>query len=324
MGVFMKFARATPVILFLSCGIFASGDYFPMVQGNTWLYSYVHSSGGWGNVQTDSGTVRWEMLRIKIEAVTEEKDAVKVAILRTFSQCRKKFVPGGRIGEGGNATAYDSVFFPPRVTTDTVEAVGINLESGIAFKGDTCLSFVHDPKASIPAGRLAVRDTVVSCLGKSASAVILDQDPCRSAFIDRQRYIAVKDIGPVEYHTQNSPYLMDAFWNEDWKLISTNVGTSVLLPRQPVAPAGSGAWRLRAAGTKKILEGFAAMPGRLTGALYEVNGRLVSHFETAIASPGMQRIDLPEKSLQGHAPGPRLLRLRTPDGAVMTGRVAGF
>jgi hypothetical protein len=315
----MKFRFFPIIVLSFVATIFAVGDHFPIAQGNTWLFSYVKSRGGWGTVIKDSGTVQWQM-----QLVTNDSVTTTITILRTFNLCRNIYTPGPRELEGGGGTAFDSVFSPPRTSVDTLYITSSNRETGLGFKGDTCKAFVHDPKASLPTGSLSVRDTLLPCMGKMTSASIIDQAPCRNIYADQELYITVQDIGPVEYHNHSSPYLMDAFWEADWKLITTNVATSIKIRKSPVALATS--MRLLKQGKEALFEGLVSKTGKLIGSFYTVNGAMIGKFETEIASPGFQRILISGRSYRGKAgaSGPCILKLLLPDGMKITEKMLDF
>ncbi len=316
----MKIRFLSIYALFFVTAVFAAGDHFPVAQGNSWLFSFVKSSGGWGTVITDSGTMEWRM-----QLVTNSSSGLSAAITvkRTYNHCRKIYRPGGRL-PGGSEVAYDSVFSPPRVSVDSVTIISGNQDNGVTLQGDTCWSFVHDPQGSLPAGRLSVRDTAVSCMGKTASAVIIDQSPCRARFAEPVSYITVKDIGPVEYHLHSSPDLMDAFWAEDWKLISTNFTTPVKIQNTPRARSESP--RLVRRGNNVILEGLVSAPGKLRGAFFKVNGAVLGSFETVVSSPGLQRILIPAAPFKAaaFASGPCIMKLVKPDGAELFATMTDF
>jgi hypothetical protein len=298
--------------------VFGAGDHFPIAQGNSWLFSYVKSSGGWGSVRSDSGTMQWQMLAVSNNAAP---DTATAAIRRIFNLCRTKYNPGS-LPEGGVGMAYDSVFSPPRPSLDTIYIKSGNL--GVTFKGDTCWSFVHDPKGSLPSGRVSVRDTSVPCMGNTAAASIIDQSPCHSIYDDLKFYITVQGIGPVEYHNHSSAYLMDAFWSEDWKLITTNVNTSVKPRTKPVAAAHS--LRMVMFGKDVIIEGLVARTGKLTVSFYNVKGAVFGKFETEISLPGLQHIKIPGKSFGAitSVSGPCIIKLLSPDHREITGKITKF
>jgi hypothetical protein len=216
----MKYLFSAIIAVILSVNVFAAGDYFPIKQGNAWLFNYNKSFNSWGSSTTDSGTVRWEVLSVTT-FITYPAQVV-ATVLETKSLCRRTFRPGWAI-PGGDTTGYDSVFIPFRVTRDTVLLKGLDPGNGISISNDTCFSFFHDPKGAIPAGKALVRDTSVSCMGKTLAAVVVDPRPCRGDNADWIYYITAPDLGPVEYHMSSSPYIMDAFWGEQWKLVWTNV-----------------------------------------------------------------------------------------------------
>jgi hypothetical protein len=128
---------------------------------------------------------------------------------------------------GVDTIGYDSVFIPFRVTKDTVLLKYLDPGNGISINSDTCFSFFHDPKGVIPAGMALIRDTSVSCMGKTLAAVIVDPSPCRGdttfCFVDPRYFITAPDLGPVGYHRKSPWCLMDAYWLEDWSLVWTNL-----------------------------------------------------------------------------------------------------
>jgi hypothetical protein len=302
--------------------VVAAGDYFPIAQGNTWLFSSAKSSGGWGMVTTDSGTVQWQMQKVTNDTAAAIVTTT-IAVRRTYNLRRRIFNPGGHLPED-SASAYDSVFIPPRTSGDTVYIKSSNKETGVLFQGDACWSFVHDPKATLPAGRLSVRDTTVSCLGKLTSASIIDPSPCRSRYTDLSSYITVKEIGPVEYHKQSSPYIMDAYWSEDWKLLSTNVTTAIKIHKQPVVYANP---LHRVTSVKHmIFEGIVSRAGKLIVTFYNANGAILGKYETEISSPGFHRIEIPGSCFVRTASAcvPRIIKLLTPDGMELIGKAINF
>jgi hypothetical protein len=311
--VSMKLRLSAIMLLIFSTAPFAAGDHFPIAQGETWLFSYADRRGGWGSVDLDSGTVSWRMLAVATDGTAPGKVTTTVMIRRTISQSRKSFKPG-RTTEA----AYDSVFSPPRISLDTVFVTGGSQETGVAFKGDTCWSFVHDPNATPPAGKLMIRDTVVSYKGNATAASIIDQSPCRSRYSDRAFYITVRDVGPVEYHSSSSYLLVDESWQTDWKLIEA--GVSTVAPDKPAAAAGPLHLSIR---RKEVLfEGWVSRPGKLVASFYTVSGALMGTVETGISSTGFRRIEIPAASRRGIGPasGSCIIKLKTPDGTEITGR----
>jgi hypothetical protein len=292
----------------------AAGDHFPIAQGKTWLFNYIDKRGGWGSVITDSGTVSWRMQQVTTDGIAPGKVTTTVSICRTFGQIRKSFRPG-RTSEA----AYDSIFSPPRTSVDTVYVASSNQETGVLFKGDTCWSFVHDPKATLPGGKLSIRDTVVQYNGQATAASIIDQSPCRSEYSDQSFYITAKDIGPVEYRNTSSEHLMDAFWATEWKLVE--VGASIMPRGKPVAAAGSPC--MIREGKRLFFEGPVGRTGKLVASFYNVNGALRGTVKTGISSAGFQRIEIPVDFHRGtaFASGPCILKLATPDGAEITGLI---
>ena len=222
MGTLMKYLASAFIVALAVLNSFAASDYLPIKQGNAWLFTYKASNGGWGSVTTDSGTVRWEI----VSAITTSSfpGQVTVTILETKNLCRRTYKPGVLVL--GDTGGYDSVFVPFRVTKDTVVLKGLDPGNGISINSDTCFSFFHDPKATIPAGEALFRDTTVSCMGKNLTAVIVDPSPCRAgtAFcVEPRYYITAPDVGPVGYHSASPSCLMDAYWTEDWSLVWTNL-----------------------------------------------------------------------------------------------------
>jgi hypothetical protein len=216
----MKYLFSIIFMAIMVLNSFAASDYFPIKVGNAWLFSYRKSFSSWGSSTTDSGRVRWDIVSVFTEK--SYPGQVTVTILQSKDLCRRIFWPG-RVLLGGDTTGYDSVFVPFRVTKDTVLLKYLDPGNGISINNDTCFYFFHDPKGAIPAGKALVRDTSVSCLGRALSAVIVDPRPCRGDNADWIYYITAPDLGPVEYHMTSSPYIVDAFWGEQWKLVWTNL-----------------------------------------------------------------------------------------------------
>ena len=116
---------------------------------------------------------------------------------------------------------------------------------------------------------------------------------------------------------------MDAFWQEDWKLISTNVITSILTRKLTIA-AGNSHWMVKNE-KRPVFEGLIAKAGKLKGFLFGINGTLLGKLETEIPSAGYQRIEIPSVPRGRMASiSPRILILAAPDGMELTGKVAAI
>jgi hypothetical protein len=312
----MRLHRFAVIVLSFLTAPFAAGDHFPIAQGKTWLFSYLDQRGGWGDVLIDSGTVSWQMVQVTTDGAAPGTVTTTVRMLRTFNQYRKTYKPGGMMA----GTANDSIFSPPRSKMDTVFFTSSTMETGIASRGDTCWSFVHDPKASFPAGKVSIRDTVVQYKGQATAASIIDQKSCRSRFSDRISYITVQDVGPVEYHNRSPEDLMDAFWETEWKLV--DVATSVGHGEKPSTSTRTPLIRIHDKGI--FFEGQVSCPGTLVVSFYNVNGVLLRTVETGISSAGFRRIEIPVSFRRGapHASVPCIVRLVAPDGTHVTGMTA--
>ena len=219
----MKYLYSAIFMAIMVFNSFAASDYFPIKQGNAWLFTYNKNLGSWLSGWTESGTIRWEI--VSIVMATSYPGRMTATILETKSLCQRTHSPGG--WAPGDTVGYDSVFIPFRVTKDTILIKGLDPGNGLTVNADTCWSFVHDPKGTIPTGMLIVRDATVSCLGRSLSASIIDPSPCASQLADQSYFITAPDLGPVEYHMTSSPYIVDAFWGEQWKLVWTNLNPVV-------------------------------------------------------------------------------------------------
>jgi hypothetical protein len=307
------------ILTLLLCAFsWAAGDHFPIAHGNAWLFTCVKSNfgeclDGWCT-RTDSGTVKWEMVSVALGASVPGGVTTYITIKQTTSIVR-------RVVTGGTATpyavsSYDSVFVPARVSIDSVRLTWKNSETGISILGDSCWSFVHDPRASIPAVKLAIRDTTVFCLGKTMGASIIDPALCRGKYDDLSWFITSADVGPVGYHMHSSPYIMDAAWQEDWSLTWTNVTTSVKIPINIVA--GNRSVQIFNDGKKVILEGFFTRPGKIEVSLYNPAGSLLGNFSSSALSAGWQRIVIPHGTSSGAvlAKGIVIMKIELPDGNI--------
>jgi hypothetical protein len=218
----MKYLIRRAAIVLCASSALAAADHFPIAQGNAWLFSYKHVSGGWGVSTIDSGTIKWDIGPVFYGAAVPGGVTAHFTIRQTKSLCRRIYNPGSVLP--GSGAAYDSIYVPFRVTVDSFAVASNGVNNGFAFPmSDTCWSFAHNPQDPSLAGKIAVRDTALSYSGKSLSASIIDPSPCRNPYSDVRYFITADSLGPVGYHTSSSPFIMDAFWQEDWSLVWTNL-----------------------------------------------------------------------------------------------------
>lgn len=173
----MKYLVSVIFLAIVFLNSFAVNDHFPTAQGNVWLFTYQKTNWAWEDSSfslTVSGTMKWEIVSVASGMAVSSGVTNHIIIRRTTSINRRTASSALYPGSG-----YDSIFNPPRVSTDSFSMTGNNQATGVSFLGDTCWSFVHDPKASIPAGKLTIRDTTVSRLGKTMEASIIDPTQCR-------------------------------------------------------------------------------------------------------------------------------------------------
>jgi hypothetical protein len=207
-------------------GTWGAVDYFPAKVGNYWLFSYGSSSGGWGSIVVDSGSIKWEIR--SIIATKSYPSQVTAMIEQTRNLLRRTFTPGQIIT---GSPGYDSVYSPPRITRDSLYLHWLEPGNAITRDSDTCSIMAHDPAGALPAGTLIIRDTSVLYGGNSISAKIIDPSPCRGGMqqCDEPNWlITAAGIGPVRYFNRSPSCLMDAYWSETWKLLQTNAGGSAV------------------------------------------------------------------------------------------------
>jgi hypothetical protein len=291
---------------------FAANDHFPVKQGTIWQFSYVSSSGGWGTVHSDSGTVKWEIEEIVYGASVQNGVTAYITINKTTSLYKRTYLPGFA---NPKALKYDSVFSPPRVSLDTIQLIDNERDAGIFILGDTCRLLVHNPVVSASKGKISIRDTTVSCLGKTIAASVIDPSPCRWKYSDTKFFITAPDIGPVRYHVENSPYLKDAFWMTDWNLVWTNVNTTAIATEHTLKSGNYSSPQITTIGKRTLFQGILTRPGIVKVSLYTATGSLLGSFSSAALPHGWQQVEIPSTLAQ--TKGVVIMRVELPDRTVI-------
>jgi hypothetical protein len=278
------------VIVLFCADVFGATDHFPIKSGNIWLFTYRNTSGSWGNSTTDSGTILWKI--VDIDTSNSIPGKITVSVAQTRNLCRRSFIPGFKMPD--DTKEYDSVFVPSRTTTDTILLTGLLGGNGLAFKNDTCWSFVHDPRGATPAGMLSIRDTMILYRERPTVTAIIDPRPYfgeKAKYVYLWYFITARGLGPIEYHRQSPVGLMDYRSEIHWKLASTNVGEPVAIDdRHSHAMVYVPKIQIYSLRKRIVIDGFISQPGTIIASLYLPNGRLLSSHECSFFSAGQHQI----------------------------------
>jgi hypothetical protein len=256
----------------------AATDYFPTDTGNTWTFSYVSSSSpAVPNpiVTRDSGSVKWEALRAMGNGI-----AVYFRFKQTRSLARRTVSGGGNPG-------YDSLFSPPRITTDTVilsrpvvliDTLGLrdSLGNGLTFSNDTCPAAVHDFLKSVPS-TMTVKDTTVQFDGSAYACKKITPSECSCYKSFLWSFVLADRVGPVGAHITLCPGYVGGIYNETWRLVSREYPPVAVQPRLSYGPKGECMTIL--GGSNSIMLRFPSGSSHpLSAAVYRLSGKEVKRF----------------------------------------------
>jgi hypothetical protein len=297
----MKTCALSFAFLLLASQALSAADHMPIRPGGSWLFLYRNITGGWGASTIDSGTVQWDVVRITTIMMSP---APFSALFRQTRNLQRRIHTPIPI-DGG--MGYDSTFNPPRTTVDSFAIEWINPGNCVYFYHDSCCSFVKDPLAASSSDGIIIRDTAVAFKGKTLDAKVIDPFSCRNgaSCSTRPYYVTADAIGPVGYHTESSPCMMDYYYAQDWRLIDTGAATAGVRGKNSidVRPhfANGFARAFRGQG-KIVVEAFLKTPGEVTVTLYSLSGALLGCAKTKINVVGNSRIEVPDEALSAHPP----------------------
>jgi hypothetical protein len=233
----------TPALLLAIVWPTLGASHFPAETGNWWEFSYLTYQGGWGVSHRDSGTVRWDV--VSVQYFITDPGQTEFTIVQTRSLVRSR-TEGGIWGDQHPVVdEFDSLFDPPRVTTDTLVLRGVDGVNGLWFAGDSCWSFVLDPAAGTSGRGITLVAQTVPFGSDSIQATQVRPDGCRTGSdsilpfdcIEPRYYSTAEGIGPVAYMARSPTCLMDAYWGEEWQLLDAHIAATAVGPAPRAAPA---------------------------------------------------------------------------------------
>jgi len=193
---------------------------------------------------TGTGTITWKITSVAVLESLPLQYRINIEETRSLEHYTEPSVIF--IDSNGNSqpSSNDTTYFPPLITINDLVIKGTDGVNGLSFENDDCWSFIHDKNGSGVDSLVIVTDTSFSFSDNAFEypAIIVNPSPCLNIsesyiavlhkrpshpiqlpIYNSYYYILADELGPVGYHSESSP-LMQQGYQEDWTLVSTNVG----------------------------------------------------------------------------------------------------